>query len=114
VIAFLFWPVASLLSGCSDPGYCDDFTGPQVVARMIVAFSPMWLLVLAALAFRFRSALVVFAIASLAMAVVTFALYTDLRLALRPLGLSSATGFILYSIPCAVSGIAAYFDLRRG
>jgi hypothetical protein len=111
VIAALLWLPASFLSSCED---CDDFTGAQVVARMVVAFSPAWLLILAWLAFRSRAALVTFAIASSAMALVAVVLGTDLREGLATLGLSRAPGFALYGVPYAVAAVAAWWDLIRG
>ena len=109
-IALALWIPATFASACDA---CGEFSGAQVIARMFVEFSPMWLLLVALLAFRFRSALVVFAIASIVMAVVTLVLGTDLRLAFEPLGLSSVMGFVAYSIPYAVAAMAACWDLRR-
>jgi len=111
VIALGLWIPASFASACDA---CGEFSRAQAIARMVVAFSPMWLLLIAALAFRFRPALVVLAVASTVMALVTFALGTELRLAFEPLGLSSARGFVVYSIPYAVTAIASFWGLRTG
>ena len=110
VTALVLWIPATFASACDA---CGEFSGPQAIARMIVAFSPMWLLLIAALAFRFRSALVILAVASTVMTVVTLALGTELRLALKRLGLSSARGFVVYSIPYGVTAIAAFWGLRK-
>jgi len=80
---------------------------------MVVAFSPMWLFLISLLAFRFRSALIILAVASTVMVIVTLALGTELRLAFEPVGLSSARGFVIYSIPYAVTAIAAFWGLRK-
>ena len=110
VAALAMWIPASFASACDA---CGEFRGVQVVARAVVAFSPMWLLLIAGLAFRFRPALVVLAVASTVMTLVTLALGTDLRRAFESLGLSSATGFVIYSIPYAVTAIACIWGLRK-
>jgi hypothetical protein len=47
------------------------------------------------------------------MTVASGALATDLRLALGPLGLSTAVGFDGCSIPFGIASISALIDLRR-
>jgi FtsH-binding integral membrane protein len=111
VMALGLWIPATFASACDA---CGEFSGVQAIARMVVAFSPMWLLLVAVLTFRFRSALVILAVASTVMALVTFALGTEIRLGFEPLGLSSARGFVVYSIPYAVTAIAAFWGLRKG
>jgi hypothetical protein len=47
------------------------------------------------------------------MAIVTLGLATSFRTAYEPLGLSSAPGFAVYSIPFAIAALAAWFDIRE-
>ena len=110
LIALALWVPATFASSCDA---CGEFSDGQAIARMVVAFSPMWLLLLAALAFRFRAALVILAGALVVMATLTLMLGTDLRAAFTPLGLSSAVGFVLYTIPFAVAAVAAGWVLRQ-
>jgi hypothetical protein len=110
VIAAALWIPASFASACNA---CGEFQGIQALSRGAVAFSPMWLLFLAVVALRVRSFLVLLLLASAAMAAVTAILGTDLRKILEPLGLASATGFVLYSVPFLITAIAAALGLRR-
>jgi hypothetical protein len=113
-VAAMLWIPATFGSGCgSDPDNCGPYEGAQIAGRAVVAFAPFWLLAIALLGFRFRSALIVFAVAALAMAGFAATLGSDLRFALRPFGLSTAAGFVAYSIPLAVAGVAALLDVWR-
>lgn len=66
------------------------------------------------MASRFRTAVVLLAFAATTMAVLTVGLATSLASYYDSLGLSSAPGFAVYSIPFAVAGIAAWIDIRNG
>ncbi len=111
--ALVLWIPASFMSACSTEPECGPFEGIQAASRAFVAFSPIWLLILVTLSWRSRLALAVFVVAALTMAALTLVLRTDLRDALKGLGLSSATGFILYTVPYAVAGIAGLAEWRR-
>lgn len=108
IVAVGLWIPASFASACDA---CGQFAGVQAAARAAVAFSPMWLLLFASLTLLFRPVLIAFAAASALMTLVTITLGTGLRTIFEPLGLSSATGFAMYSIPYAVATFAALWDL---
>jgi hypothetical protein len=108
LLAAFLWMPALVLSACSD---CGEFTGVQAFARMVVAYSPAWLLLIAVFSWRFRVAVLALAVASTAMAAVALLLATEWRSALEPLGLSTASGFGLFTVPYAVVGVAAMADL---
>jgi hypothetical protein len=110
LVALAMWIPASFASACDT---CGEFQGVQALTRAAVAFAPMWLLFLAVVAVRVRSFLVLLLLASAAMVVVTTILGTDLRKILEPLGLASASGFVLYSVPFLITAIAAAVGLRR-
>jgi hypothetical protein len=110
IMAVALWIPASFASSCNA---CGEFQGIQAFSRGAVAFSPMWLLFLAVVALRVRSFLVLLLLTSAAMAVVTAVLGTDLRRILEPLGLASAPGFVIYSVPFLITAIAAGIGLRR-
>lgn len=90
---------------------CGEFAGVQAVARMVVAYSPAWLLLIAMFSLRFRVAVLVLAVASTAMAAVALVLATEWRTALEPLGLATAAGFGFFTVPYAVVAVAAAADL---
>ena len=71
VIAAILLPVAAFLSSCAT---CGEFHGGAVVARALVEFAPVWLLGLAALAWPFRTGLVVLMVAAAVMTILTVAL----------------------------------------
>lgn len=106
LVALLCWIPASFLSARGG-----EFQAAQVIARLLVAFSPIWLLMIWLLVTRYRSAVAGLAVASTGMALLTLVLATDLRVALEPLGLASATGFALYAIPYAFTALAAWSEL---
>lgn len=117
VIALVLWLPAAVANGCPDPGYCDDFErrlraapSPGTIGRRLrsdVALGN------GRTCHPFRSMLAPFEIASIGMAVVTLVLGTDLRLALRPLGLSSASGFVLYAASFVIADAGPFMALRR-
>jgi hypothetical protein len=100
---------AAFASACDS---CGAFTGAQAVARFLVAFSPMWLLLIAIASLFLRAAVVALAVTSSVMSVVALVLGTDWRTAFEPLGLATAVGFAAYAIPFAVVAVVAILDLR--
>jgi glucan phosphoethanolaminetransferase (alkaline phosphatase superfamily) len=108
VAAIALWIPATFASACAA---CGSFDGIAAVARGTVAFAPFWLMLLTALARRLRPALVLLLIASAGMAILTAFLGTTLRSALEPVGLGSAPGFVAYSIPFAITAVAAALGL---
>jgi hypothetical protein len=112
-VALLLLIPAAISTGCADAGYCDDYSALQIAFRAGLEFAPVWMLCLAALAFFRRRALVIFAVLAVVLAVMSVLVYTDLRLMLRPIGLSNASGFIFYALPFAVAAGGAFVDIRK-
>ncbi len=117
IVALLFAVLlmfpAAIATGCADKGYCDDYSSVQVAFRAGLELAPVWMLMLAVVAIRYRTALVMFTALAVVLAVFSVVIYTDLRFLLRPIGLSNASGFVLYAAPFVVAAIGGFVDLNK-
>jgi hypothetical protein len=101
--------VTTFASACNP---CGNFEGVAASSRAFVGFLPLVLPGIAARAGRSRAALAMLAAYVGPVSAVTPALVTGARTVLEPLGLGSTPGFVVYSIPFAITSAAASLGLR--